>query len=155
MASRREVAAQDSKPADFDQAGQFPRRAYDQLSAAVFQMHAIVANQHRRRYLPGAPGQDQIERQSRFAGARGPADQHGPIAYQHGRGVYAGGPGARHGAGSRTTKRAPAMVGSPSALTAPARFSAQIRPPWASMICLEIDSPSPEFWPKPWCGRSV
>ena len=62
---------------------------------------------------------------------------------------------AGHGAGSRTTKRAPTMVGSPSASPGPARFSAQIRPPWASTICLEIDRPSPEFWPKPWCGRSV
>ena len=55
----------------------------------------------------------------------------------------------RHGAGSRTTKRAPATVASPSAPTGPARFSAQMRPPWASMICFEIDSPSPEFCPKP------
>ena len=37
----------------------------------------------------------------------------------------------------------------------PGRFSAQMRPPWASMICLEIDRPNPEFCPKPWCGRSV
>ena len=42
-----------------------------------------------------------------------------------------------------------AMVASPSALSAPVRFSAQMRPPWASMICFEIDSPRPEFCPTP------
>ena len=84
MASGDEVAAEDPEPANLDQAGQFARRSYDQLPAARFEMHAIVADQHGRRDLPGASGQDQIERQSRFAGARGPADQHRPIAHQHG-----------------------------------------------------------------------
>jgi hypothetical protein len=59
-------------------------------------------------------------------------------------------------AGSRTTKRAPSTLGgSWSTLATPMRFSAQMRPPCASMICLEIDRPRPEFCPKPWCGRSV
>ena len=37
----------------------------------------------------GAPGEDQIERQPRFAGAGRPADQHRRVADQHGRGVDA------------------------------------------------------------------
>ena len=136
------------RPADLDQAGQFARRAHQQLAGRCVQMDTVIADQHGRRNLSGAAGQDEIERQARFAGTRGPADQHGAIADQHGGGVDACA-AARHGAGSRTTKRAPAIVGLPSALTGPARFSAQMRPPWASMICLEIDSPSPEFCPKP------
>ena len=111
-------------------------------------MDTVVADQNGRRKLSGAPGEDQIEGQPRFAGARGPADQHGAIAHQHGGGVHARAL-RRHGAGSLTTKRAPATVGLPSASAGPRRFSAQMRPLWASMICLEIDSPSPEFWPKP------
>ena len=35
------------------------------------------------------------------------------------------------------------------------RFSAQMRPRCASTICLEIERPRPEFWPKPCSGRSV
>jgi hypothetical protein len=68
--------------------------------------------------------------------------------------------GPDHSAGSRTTKRAPSTLGSlldslPRSAGA-VRFSAQIVPPWPSTICLEIDSPRPEFWPKPCSsGRSV
>jgi hypothetical protein len=36
-----------------------------------------------------------------------------------------------------------------AASAGPWRFTAQIRPLCASMICLEIESPRPEFWPKP------
>ena len=47
--------------------------------------------------------------------------------------------------GSITTKRAP-----PSA-----RFSAQMRPPWAWTICLLMDRPRPEWVPNfSVCGRS-
>src|SRR5471030_2897064 len=74
-------------------------------------------------------------------------------------------------AGSEMTKRAPAPCrtglssssrdfstdsGEANALSSaelPGRFSAQIRPPWASIICREIDKPRPEFWPNPWFGR--
>ena len=57
----------------------------------------------------------------------------------------------RHRAGRRTMKRAPEHLGGSSssdAVTA-MRFSAQSCPPCASTICLEIDRPRPEFWPKP------
>src|SRR3981189_1470251 len=104
------------------------------------QMDTVIADQHSPGYLSGTPGEDQIERQPRLAGARWPADQHGTISHQHGRSVDAWACTPRHGAGSLTTKRAPATVGSPSALAGPARFSAQIRPPRASMIFLGLES---------------
>src|SRR6202051_336129 len=122
---------------------------------ARLEVDAVIADQHGRRYLSGTPGQDEIERQPRFAGAGRPADQHRAISDQHGRCVDARACGVRHGTGSLTTKRAPAIVASPSALSGPARFSAQMRPPWASTICFEIERPSPEFWPNPACRRSV
>src|ERR1700743_1123726 len=114
-------------------------------------MHAVVTDQYGGGNLPGSPGQDEIEGEARFAGPGGPADQHGVRSHQHCRSVDARVHSAAHGAGagSRSTKRAPDTVASPSALVGPGRFSAQMRPPWASMICLEIDSPSPEFCPKP------
>ena len=79
----------DAEPADLDQAGQFRRRAHDQLASAGLQIDPVVADQHGRRDLPGAAGQDQIERQPRLAGAGRPADQHGAVADQHGRRVDA------------------------------------------------------------------
>ena len=42
-------------------------------------MQAIVADQQGGRDLPGAPGQDQIEGETRFARSRWPADQDGAI----------------------------------------------------------------------------
>src|SRR4051794_9526019 len=110
-------------------------------------MHAIVADQRGGGNLPAASGEDEIECEPRFAGSRWPADQNRAVRHQHGGGVDGGLRG--HGAGSRTTKRAPATVFSPWALTGPGRFSAQMRPRCASMICFEIDRPNPEFWPKP------
>src|SRR5215475_7645076 len=62
--------------------------------------------------------------------------------------------GVAHMAGRRTTNRAPATLWLPSS-PMEVRFSARIFPPWASMICLVIDRPNPEFCPNPWCGRSV
>ena len=94
-----------------------------------------------------------------------------------------GGMLAHNAAGREITKRAPApcrtISSSRSSFSSPAtvpagetpstravawragaligagRFCAQMRPPWASTICREIERPSPEFWPKPWLGRSV
>src|SRR3954466_10319031 len=103
-------------------------------------MDTVIAHQNGRRQLAAAPGQDQIERQPGLAGTRGAADQDGAVADQNGGGVHAR---ARHGAGSLTTKRAPDTVGLPSPSGGPTRFSAQMRPLWASMICLEIDNPRP------------
>ncbi len=146
----------DPKAPDLDQAGQFRGRPNLQLSGDCVEMDTVIADQNGGRKLPGAAGEYQLEGEAGLAGAGGAADQHGAISHPHGGSVHAGALG-RHGAGagSRTTKRAPSTVGLPSAPSGPWRFSAQIRPLCASMICLEIDSPSPEFWPKPWCGRSV
>ena len=55
----------------------------------------------------------------------------------------------------RTMKRAPRRRRLAVSSGGPGRFSARIVPRWASMICREIDSPRPEFWPKPCSGRSV
>jgi hypothetical protein len=62
---------------------------------------------------------------------------------------------AHHIAGSRTMKRAPRTRGSSVRPATVVRFSTRIVPPWASMICLEMDRPRPEFCPKPCSGRSV
>jgi len=132
---------------DFDQAGQFCHRPYNQFSAACVEVDTVVAHQNRSWNLPGAAGENQLEGKARFAGTGGAANQYGALTHQHGGGVYRGLPA--HCAGSLTTKRAPATVGWPSSSGGPARFSAQMRPPCASMICLEIERPSPEFWPKP------
>ena len=102
---------------------------------------------------PGPRPLQQRERQPRLAGTGWPPDQHGAAAHQHGRGVN----GRRHQTvGSSNVKRAPSTRGASSAEAGTAvRFSALSVPRWASTICLEIERPSPEFWPKPWCGRSV
>jgi hypothetical protein len=50
---------------------------------------------------------------------------------------------------------APSTRGSSPGGASAVRFSTVMLPPCASAICLEIDSPSPEFWPKPCSGRSV
>ena len=64
------VAAANSEPANFDQASQFRRRADPQLSAGCVEMDTVIADQNGGGYLPGAPGQDQIESEPRLAGAR-------------------------------------------------------------------------------------
>src|SRR5262249_44376050 len=118
---------------------------------------AIVGYEHRERKLANLGGAQQREREARFSGARRAADQHRAGADQHSGSVDRGhfGNAPAHIAGRRTMKRAPRTVGSPSASPISTRFSAHRRPPCASTICSEIDSPSPEFWPNPWCGRSV
>src|SRR5579871_2634701 len=112
-------------------------------------MYAVIAHKPGRGNQPGAAGKDEVEGEARFAGAGWAANQDRAIPDQHRGGVNAGIGLACHYVGSRTTKRAPATVASPSAPAGPTRFSAQIRPPWASTICLEIERPSPEFCPKP------
>ena len=62
------IAAANSQPANFDQPGQFERGADHQPSLARREMDAVVADQHRCGDLPGAPGQDEIEGETRFAG---------------------------------------------------------------------------------------
>ena len=116
----------------------------DEMTVSRIETHAIVTDQQCLCDCAGAARENEIERKTRFAGAGRAANENGLCADTNGGGVNAGGR-RRHVAGSRTTKRAPATRVSPSALEGPARFSAQIFPPCASMICLEIDRPSPEF----------
>src|SRR5947209_74688 len=120
------------------------------------QMNAVVSHQAGEPQQPGVRCLNEREGKLRFAGSRRPTDEHGARAGQHGRGV----PGRRlmrhHIAGSRTMKRAPSTKDvSSEAAGADRRFSAQMRPPCASMMCLEIERPRPEFCPKAWCGRCV
>ena len=60
---------------------------------------------------------------------------------------------ARDDGSAAPRKRAPTAAPRPG--VGPGRFSAQMRPRCASTIWREMDRPSPEFWPKPWSGRSV
>jgi hypothetical protein len=73
----RVLAAPNSEAANLDQADQFACRPDDDLSVMCVQMDTVIAHQNGRRNLSGTARQDQVERQARFAGARGPADQHG------------------------------------------------------------------------------
>jgi hypothetical protein len=65
---RSELAAANAEPANFDQAGHSGRWADHKLPRAGVKMDTIIADQHGGGYLPRAPGKDEIERQSRFAG---------------------------------------------------------------------------------------
>src|SRR6516162_4426455 len=121
-----------------------------------FEMNAVVAHQAREPQQAGVRRLNERECKLRFAGSRRPTDEDGARADQHGRGVHGRSLIRHHIAGSRTMKRAPSTKGvSSEAAGACWRFSAQMRPPCASMICLEIDRPRPEFCPKAWCGRCV
>ena len=61
-----------------------------------------------------------------------------------------------HAAGRRTVKRAPSTVGgAPGSVRRPRAVLGDDRPRCASTICLEIDRPRPEFWPKASCVRAV
>src|SRR5450830_81435 len=145
------VAAADTEAADLDQPGKVRRRAHREAAAPISQIYPVIAYQHRRRKLPGTARQDQIERQPGFSRTGRTTDQDAEIADPHRRSVDAGCRTVcdRGHVGNRTTKRAPATVAIPSASDGPGRFSAQMRPRCASMICFEIDRPNPEFWPKP------
>src|SRR5689334_13082975 len=125
------LAAPYSEAANLDQPGDFKDRPDQQLLSSCVEQDTVIAHQNGRRKLSGAPAQDQIEGQARLARAGGTADQHRATADLHGGGVDAAlrGHGPTHGAGSMTTKRAPAIVGSPSSPIGPGRFSAQMRPP--------------------------
>jgi len=98
-------------PTNFDQAGQFARRADYNLSVACVDMDTVVTHQHGVRDQPGAPGKNEIERETRFAGARRAADQDRTISHQHRRGVDAGRPRIPSWRGQPDhAKRAPATV---------------------------------------------
>ena len=76
-----EVATANTESPNFDQAGQGRRRPDNELARAHPKMDAVIADQHGRRYLPGAAGQNEIECQARFAGSRRPQqDEKLPVA---------------------------------------------------------------------------
>src|SRR5260221_13173953 len=117
-----------------------------------FEVKAIVADES------GEPQQTRLrrlnerERKLRLARSRRPADEHGARAGQHGRGVHGRSLSRHHMAGSRTVKRAPSTTGAPST-AGRTRFSARMRPPCASILWLEMESPMPEFCPNCRSGR--
>ena len=152
--NRLMIEPPDAEPAHLEQSCQRWRRLHQQAPVARFEVNAIVPNQARERQHPRLRGVDERERQLRLAGSGAAADQHGAGAGQHGRSVHGRSVGGHHVAGRRTMKRAPRTVGGSSGpVAARWRFSTQMRPPWASMMCLEIERPRPEFCPKSWSGR--
>ena len=136
--------APDSKPADFDQAGERSGRTYQQAPVRGLDMNAVIADEACERQGAGFARPDQRKRETGFAGAGRAADQYGARANQDSRGVQ-----GHHSAGRRTTKRAPSTFGPSGSAEMPMRFSARMRPPCASTIWREMERPSPEFWPKP------
>src|SRR5215212_12202989 len=113
-------------------------------------MHAVIADEPGEGEGAVLPRLNKTERERGFAGSCRAADQHGPRADQNRRRVD-GGQRQRSAqiAGRRTTKRAPSTLGPSGPSATPMRFSARMRPPCASTIWREIESPRPEFWPKP------
>jgi len=93
------------------------------------EMDTVVADQNRRRNLPCPAGQDADQRRGGFTGTGGAADhaRRGRRRARQRRAPFRG--ALRHCAGSLTTKRAPATVGSRLAGRT-GRFSAQMRPLW-------------------------
>lgn len=59
----------DAEASDLDQAGQFRRRANEQLSGDCVEMDTVIADQNGLRKLSGASGENQVEGQPRLAGA--------------------------------------------------------------------------------------
>jgi hypothetical protein len=135
--------------AHLDQAGQRFGRPGQQPAMCGFKMNPVVRHQAREWKRTGSRHFNQFQRQPRFSGSGWPADQHSAGSDKDGRSVHRRGGRCHYGAGRRTMKRAPATVASPCSSGGPGLFSTQIAPPWASTICLEMERPSPEFWPKP------
>ena len=63
------IAASDAQTTNLDQPGQPARRPDQDLPVAGFKMDTIISDQHGQRQVARAPGQDEIERETRFAGA--------------------------------------------------------------------------------------
>ena len=141
----------DAEAATLDQPGERAGAPGDQAAVAARGTDAVVRHEPGERARRAAPRSISRRARRRFARAGGAADQHArrrrPATQPHARVGPAQARGRR--AGGRRSAR-------PATSSPLRRFSARIRPPWASTICLEIDRPRPEFWPKPWSsGRSV
>lgn len=99
----------------------------------------------------------EVQCKRRLAAARLAEDENRPAPQRDGAGMERGGRPCvpvlpRAQIGSPTTKRAPSGSEVMSAWVG-RMFSAQITPPCASTICLEIASPRPELLPKCSAGR--
>ncbi len=131
---------QDRQAAGLHQAEQPLRRPGEQAPAGGPQDGPVVGDQ------PPSLAK-QAEGEAALARTRGASDQDAPPAAlqpagDHG-GVDHGGGGQARISGSTTVKRAPCTRPS-----APARFSAAMRPPWASTIWRAMERPRPEWPPK-------
>lgn len=121
------------------------------------QLRLVIRNKH-------CPPADQIQCELRFTAARTSHDQNRLTVACHTGGMQKAAPiwgrpnvivsvVAHDQTGKPTTNRAPRGSDVMSASVG-RMFSAQITPPWASTICLEIARPRPELLPKSSCGRS-
>ena len=131
------VGRQNSDAARLDLTGNRNRGRGDKRTAFRPQIRAII------RYKP-RPERHQVQRQRRFPCTRRPDQQNAPLSIQcHDCAVNILREGTATHTGSPTTKRAP--KGSEVISASVGRiFSAQITPPCASTICLEIARPRPE-----------
>lgn len=139
-----------AKPPALDEAGDARMRTRDQIARAT-QHDSIVADE-----MDGAmptAARHQGEGESALAGPRSPENEQrrsadgdtGRVDRDVRRAHAAG-----LAAGSHTVNRAPRTGGgSPGPSGVPIRLAAKIVPPCTSMICREIESPRPEFCPKP------
>lgn len=141
------VRRQQTDPARLDHAANGAGGAGDGCTIIIPNLDSII------RYKGTAMGH-QLQGKRRFPRPRGAKDENATPLKAHAGRVEDRRPGRnpRH-RGRPTTKRAPSggVVMSASAVR---MFSAQITPPCASMICLEIASPRPEWLPNCPAGRS-
>ncbi len=120
----------------------------NQCTRLIGEQRAIICDQN-------CAQRHQSQTKRRFARPRGPDDQHAPFCNRNtGRMYGVQDHRARlHQIGKPTTKRAPSGSEVISAWVG-RMFSAQITPPCASTICLEIARPRPEWLPNWPSGRS-
>ncbi len=146
---RLEWQLRNPKASHLQKAREGRRRTCDQAAVARLHMNAIVGYQARKGDLTAGRCMEEIEHEPRLARARRTANENAARVDEDCRGVNGGGGIHKvYVAGSRTRKRAPRTRSSTAALPGSrgaTRFCASSRPPWASTICLEMNSPSPEF----------
>ena len=141
--------AQDPHAARLDQAGDGRRRAGDHAAAFGAQFGPIVGDKVR------TMGHE-LQAKRRLARPRRAKDENGARPDRDGCSVNEKGRVVSHApapqTGRPTTKRAPSGSDVMSAEVG-RMFSAQITPPCASTICLEMARPRPELLPKCASGR--
>ena len=137
--------AKQAKEARFDQATGRCGRVCNQPPIPLLHKGLIVGHEV-------GPQSHELQGQGRLAAARWPGDQK-TVAVEGDAACMQQKRRCFGQIGRPTTNRAPKGSEVGSALVG-RMFSAQITPPWASTICLEIDRPSPELLPKWLAGRS-